>query len=278
MPTPDAVRRAGSHFLSRDSPHVARMVAEAGLRPGESVLDAGAGAGAITMHLAKAVQPGGSVLAVETDADAAAALRRQALPGVTVVEGDVLKVRLPTPLDAVVANPPFRILPALLRRLVAHGFGRAVLVMPEELVLRLVAAPGTENYGRLTVEVGAQAKTTEAFPLPRKAFDPPPAVACRVARLVPRPGVAATLPATFGPLLDAAWGAKARKLRHSLAPLASVLGLPPQEVTAALEAAAARDRTAMDLSPWESLQLAARLQEAVQRTGRGGDPAARQNA
>ena len=267
-PTPAAVRKAGSHFLSRDSPWVARMVAAAALKPGDSVLDAGAGTGSITAALAAAVQPGGAVLAVENEPAAAAALRRLDLPGVAVVEGDVLKVRLPA-LDAVVSNPPFRILPALLRRLLAQGFGRAVLVMPQELADRLTAQPKTEAYGRLTVEIGLRAKCRILFPLPRKAFDPPPAVACCVVEAVPKAGVAVEAEA-LAAVLDAAWAASQKTLRHALAPLAGALRLPPQEITSALEATNTGGRPATDVSPWEFGQLAGHVAAAVRKRGAPG--------
>lgn len=263
--TPVAVRRSGSHFLARESTWVRRLVDAAALKPGETALDAGAGAGSITSALAEAVAPGGSVLAVETDADAAAAVRRLQLPGVKVVEGDVLKVRLPERLDAVVANPPFRIVPALLRRLLDHGMGRAVLVVPRELSARLSAETGSEGYGRLTVEVGLRAKAKVLFPMPRKAFDPPPAVECAALSIVPRPH--APVPPLLDLVLDAAWAAKRRTLRHSLAPLAARLDLPPQAVSAALAATGAAARPAVEVSPWEFGQVALRLGEAAAPQG-----------
>jgi 16S rRNA A1518/A1519 N6-dimethyltransferase RsmA/KsgA/DIM1 with predicted DNA glycosylase/AP lyase activity len=140
--TDPETRERGAHFLTSKAA-LDRIVAAAALKPGESALDVGAGGGSLTRRVAAAVQPGGSVLAVEREHDLVDALRRMEWPGTQVVQGDALRVGLPARIDAVVANPPYRILPALLRRLLAHGFGRAVLVMPDELAQRLTAQPGS---------------------------------------------------------------------------------------------------------------------------------------
>lgn len=271
MPRTDPeTREAGAHFLSASPEAVARMVAAAGLAPGMRALDVGAGTGAVTRALAAAVQPGGSVLAVERDPDRCRRLEAQALPGVRVVQGDAIAVRWPEPLDAVVSNPPFRILPALLRRLLDHGFGRAVLVMPQELADRLTAGPRQEAYGRLTVQVGVRAKAKVLFPLRRKDFDPPPAVPCCVVEVRPKPAD----PGLDLPLLDevlaAAWGQKARTLRHSLAPLAGTLGVAPQEVTEAIAQVNGAARTAAEVSPWEYGVLTRSLAAARSARAAGG--------
>jgi 16S rRNA (adenine1518-N6/adenine1519-N6)-dimethyltransferase len=259
--TSEDVRRAGSHFLGRDSPFVTRLVEAAALRPGETVLDAGAGAGSITTALSQAVGPQGRVIAVETDPQAVEALQRLGLANVTVVSGDVLKVNWP-PLDALVANPPFRLVPALLRRLAKHGFGRAVLVVPQELADRLRAEPGGEAYGRLTIEAGLRMKAKLLFPIPRGAFDPPPAVPCCAVQLTPRQGEADD--GLLEAILEDAWASRQRILRHSLSGLTR-LGLAPQDVSEALDATNAQGRTATQVSPWEYGQLSKRLAEALRR-------------
>lgn len=251
--TDPETRSKGAHFLTSKAA-LDRVVAAAELKPGEAILDLGAGGGSITRRVAAAVQPGGSVLAIEREHDLVAALREMGWPGTTVVQGDALRVGLPRRIDAVVANPPYRILPALLRRLLEHGFGRAVLVMPEELAQRLTAQPGGEAYGKLTVQMALRAKSKLLFPLKRSDFDPPPAVASVVVQVVPKvpPQLDWDLLDT---ILDTAWPARRKTLRHSLAPLAEVLGVPPQVVSQALEESATRDRTALDAAPWEYAKL-----------------------
>ncbi|HEX2066566.1 MAG TPA: rRNA adenine N-6-methyltransferase family protein, partial [Candidatus Thermoplasmatota archaeon] len=105
--TDPETRGRGAHFLVA-KPALDRVVAAAALRPGEAALDVGAGGGSITRRVAAAVQPGGTVLAIEKDPDLVQALRAMAWPGVAVVQGDALRVGLPARIDAVVANPPYR--------------------------------------------------------------------------------------------------------------------------------------------------------------------------
>jgi 16S rRNA (adenine1518-N6/adenine1519-N6)-dimethyltransferase len=243
---------------------VRKLVEAAALKPGESVFEPGAGLGAITGALCQAVAPGGQVLAVEQKVELADRLKENGWPGLRVVAGDALAVRLPDKVDAVVANPPYRIIPALLRRLLAHGFGRALLVMPQELADRLTAQPKSDAYGKLTVQVGALAKTELLFPVSRRSFDPPPEVASAVVRLVPKPKAAEGLDlAMLDEVLDAAWEGRARTLRHSLAPLAAKLGLPPQDVSEAVAMVKGEERRFRDVSPWEYTVLARHLSGRV---------------
>ena len=276
--TDETTRATGSHYLDPEGPTVKRLVEAAALRPGESVLDAGAGLGAITGAACAAVAGanGGVVLAVEQKPDLAERLRGHGWPGLRVIAGDVLAIRLPERLDVVVANPPYRILPALLRRLLDHGFGRAVIVMPQELATRLTAPVKSEDYGKLTVQVAARAKCEMLFPIPRKAFDPPPAVASAAVRIVPKAAAATEGldAAMLDQVVEAAWEGRKRTLRHALAPLAEALRLPPQDVSEAVALVKGEERRFADVSPWEYTVLARHLSARVLER-KGADQAAR---
>ncbi|MEK6975547.1 MAG: rRNA adenine dimethyltransferase family protein [Candidatus Thermoplasmatota archaeon] len=253
MPTDADTRSKGAHYLDADHHAVVEFVKAAALKPGETVLDAGAGRGALTGRICDAVAPGGTVVAVETQQDLVFRLKRLAKPGLQVIQGDILAVRLPVPLDAVVANPPYRILPAILRRLLAHGFGRAVLVVPLELAERLVAQPKSDNYGRLTIEIAMQAKVERLFAMPKRAFDPVPAVASVVIRVTPKPGrpMDGIDAKVLDHVLDAAWDGRTKTLRHALSPLDKVLGVPPQDISEALAMVNGQERRFTEVSPWE---------------------------
>jgi 16S rRNA (adenine1518-N6/adenine1519-N6)-dimethyltransferase len=240
------------------------------------VLDAGAGLGSITEPLCRAVAPAGAVLAVEQDVGLAERMKGERWPGLRVVAGDVLKVNLPRPLDAIVANPPYRILPALIRRLLDHGFGRAVLVVPAELAERLTAGPKSEAYGKLSVQVGARAKCELLFPVSRRSFDPPPAVASAAIRITPKPTVSldALELGILDDVLEAAWEGRKRTLRHALAPLAETLRLPPQDVSEAVAMVKGTERRFADVSPWEYTVLARHLALCV-RAGKKAEQAAK---
>jgi 23S rRNA (adenine-N6)-dimethyltransferase len=144
-----------------------RIVAEAGIRPGELVLDVGAGTGALTEPL---VAAGARVIAVELHPQRLDALRaRFADDDVTVVRADAASLRLPRRPFRVVANPPFNVTTALLRRLLAPGsrLVAADLVLPRHAVLRWASgrAPGAGRWlASHHVAVGDR--------VPRSAFVP----------------------------------------------------------------------------------------------------------
>lgn len=146
----------------------AHIVADAGIGPGDLVLDIGAGHGALTQRL---VEHGARVIAFELNVPRAAELRRRfGACDVKVVVADALDLRLPTRRFRVVANPPFAASTAILRRLVAPGsrLVRADLVVPWHAAERWTSAraPGLGRWGgQFTIRRGR--------PLPRSAFSPP---------------------------------------------------------------------------------------------------------
>ena len=145
-----------------------RIVHHAGIRAGDLVLDVGAGEGALTRPL---VQAGTKVVAFELHRGRASELeRRFATLGVKVVRADVADLRLPRRPFKVVANPPFKLEGALLKRLLAPGsrLVQADLVLPRHVARRWVdgLVPGANRH-RLHHRFEIVAT------LPKHAFTPP---------------------------------------------------------------------------------------------------------
>ena len=164
--------RWGWHQL--DDRWAARLVADAGVGRGDRVLDVGAGAGAITAPLLRA---GARVVAVEAHPGRARALAERFGDDIVVVRADAADLRLPTRPFHVVANPPFAVTSALLRRLLHRGshLSTAHLVLQEQAARRWVSseAPSWNRWSRdFSAELGPV--------VPRSAFRPAPPVPARV--------------------------------------------------------------------------------------------------
>lgn len=172
-----ADRRARWGFHQLSDHWAARLVASAEVPPGALVVDIGAGTGSITTHLVRA---GARVVAVELHPTRARQLQERFGGSVTVVRADAADLRLPRRPFRVVANPPFSLTTAILRRLLAPGsrLTRADLVVPAFTAARWAAgrAPGSRRWS------GAWAASVVGR-LPSGAFRPPAPMATAVLRL-----------------------------------------------------------------------------------------------
>ncbi len=179
----------GQNFLVE--PRVAGQVVEAlALRPRETVVEIGAGFGALTAAL---VERGVTVIAVERDRRLGRALkdRFRKRPDLQIVIEDFLKVDWTTlaPSPVVIAgNLPYVITSPVLERLVQHRTQvlRAVLTVQLEVAQRIAAAPGSKTFGALTVFVQAHFIPRLVAEISPKAFYPQPGVTSAILALTPR--------------------------------------------------------------------------------------------
>jgi 16S rRNA (adenine1518-N6/adenine1519-N6)-dimethyltransferase len=190
-----ARKRFGQHFL--EPAWVGKLVATIAPQPTDVFIEIGPGRGAITEPLAARAA---KVVAVEVDRDLAAALEARGLPNVTVVNADVLEVDLVSLVTTTLGRParsriagnlPYNISSPILFRLLnasASGvFEDAYLMLQKEVADRLVATPGTGDYGVLTLSTMLRADVTRVLSLPPGAFRPAPSVHSAVVRLQFRP-------------------------------------------------------------------------------------------
>lgn len=181
-------RRLGQHFLIRRG-ILERIAAAACPEPEPLVIEIGPGRGALTEFL---LGRAARVVAIELDSGLAAGLRERFrdAENLEIVERDVLETDLGQWGPAVVAgNLPYYITSPILGKIFDMGplLGRAVLMMQKEVADRVTAAPGSRDYGYLTVETNFFGVPKALFSVPPGAFSPPPKVDSAVVRLDPRP-------------------------------------------------------------------------------------------
>lgn len=183
----------GQHFLA-DPNTARRIVGLAGIGPGARVLEIGPGAGSLTVALAGA---GAQVTALELDRHIlpvldAVLVRSGVRDQVEVVQGDALTVDLDAVLagrrHTLVANLPYNVSVPIIMR-VFEGVApidRALVMIQREVANRLVAVPGTKDYGSVTVRLGYLAEARRVGVVPRTVFMPPPKVDSALVELVRR--------------------------------------------------------------------------------------------
>lgn len=172
--------KKGQHFLI-DHALLERIADYAELKPSDRILEVGPGTGNLTQILAFGA---GQVFAIEVDPSLAADLQNR-LPNVNVIKGDALKVKLPE-YNKIVSNLPYQISSKITLRLLSRPFDLAVHMYQQEFTKRMLAKPGTNEYGRLAMIVGYLSMAEILEVVPRSAFRPVPAVKSTVVRLRPR--------------------------------------------------------------------------------------------
>lgn len=216
-----ARKRFGQNFLT-DASVIARIVDTIRPQPGEIILEIGPGQAALTRLL---VDAGARVHAIEIDRDLAGRLAAELgqPDNLEVHECDALEADLAAIAgDAtyrLVGNLPYNIsTPILFHILEQDPMPRDIHVMLQrEVVERIVAAPGSKAFGRLSVMLQNRCHTAPLFDIPPECFDPRPRVDSTLLRLEPRTApVASAEPATLDRVVRAAFAKRRKTLRNSL--------------------------------------------------------------
>ncbi|MDB5910017.1 MAG: rRNA ((1518)-N(6)/adenine(1519)-N(6))-dimethyltransferase [Massilia sp.] len=217
-----ARKRFGQNFLT-DKFVLDNIIDAIGPAPGQAMVEIGPGLAAMTALLLKRLD---HLHVVELDRDLVARLEKSfPRDKLTVHSGDALKFdfgRIPVP-DGhklrVVGNLPYNISSPLLFHLAefAHLIEDQHFMLQKEVVERMVAAPGSKVYGRLSVMLQWRYDMALMFVVPPTAFDPPPQVESAIVRMVPT----ARQLACDGPTLEAvvlkAFSQRRKVIRNCLA-------------------------------------------------------------
>ena len=224
-----ASKSLGQNFIL-DRQLLARIAAVPGPLAGETVYEVGPGPGGLTTALLEA---GARVVAVERDRRCLPALAelQAEFPGrLELIEDDALVIDERATVGEgahVVANLPYNVGTALLLRWLEGRWPpwwrSLTLMFQREVAERIVAAPGTEHYGRLSVAAQWRAMPRIAMAVHRSAFTPPPKVASAVVHIVPAEEPGAVDPQVLERLTAAAFGQRRKMLRQSLKGVAGAL-------------------------------------------------------
>lgn len=236
-------KRLGQHFLVDSRPLYA-MLQAAELLPEDGVLEIGPGLGVLTRELCSRA---GKVVAVEKD--------RQLIPiledltkdfkNICILDADVLKLDMEELREEhfggsfkVVANLPYYITSPIIMKIIEnrHLIPLAVLMVQKEVAQRLVASPGSKDYGILTIAVNMYAEVKLVCNVGKSSFLPPPKVESAVVKILlrqkPRVEVDEEL---FFKVVEAAFGERRKTLKNSLSRRLDIPGVDPEVIAKALE-------------------------------------------
>ncbi len=216
-----ARKRFGQHFLT-DGGILGGIVNCISPKPDDAMLEIGPGLAALTNLLLQHVD---QLTAIEIDRDLAERLKKR--DRLDLIEADVLKVDLASlalfqssDTVRIVGNLPYNISSPLLVHLlsVRARVRDQHFMLQKEVVDRLVAQPGTKDFGRLTVLMQCFYEMENVMFVPPEAFDPPPRVDSAIVRMIPLKQALVSDSKNLERLLLAAFGQRRKMLRSTLIP------------------------------------------------------------
>ena len=221
-----ARKRFGQHFLS-DGGIIDAIVDAIAPVPGQHVVEIGPGLAALTQPLVERL---GALTVIELDRDLAQRLR--AHPQLRVIESDVLRVdfgqlaQQPWPGEVtateqkmrIVGNLPYNISTPILFHLLQYVdlVQDQHFMLQKEVIDRMVAAPDTSDFSRLSVMLQWRYAMEDVLFVPPQSFEPPPRVDSAVVRMVPLYAPPAMDVALFSELVQVAFSQRRKLIRHTL--------------------------------------------------------------
>ena len=230
-------KKLGQHFLVDES--VVRRIAESlELKADMPVLEIGPGIGTLTQFLA---MTGARVTAVELDRRCIEIMGTtlKAYNNIRIVQGDVLNLDFAELMGTgpfqIAGNLPYYITTPIVMKILEGQVPaeKMVFMVQKEVADRMVSAPGSKEYGALSVAVQYHTKAVKLFEVPSAAFMPPPAVDSAVILCTKRAQPPVDVPSEklFFRVVRAAFGQRRKTLANSL----QGGGFSKEEVTAMLQ-------------------------------------------
>ncbi|EAZ91759.1 16S rRNA (adenine(1518)-N(6)/adenine(1519)-N(6))-dimethyltransferase RsmA [Crocosphaera chwakensis] len=229
MPQPR--KRFAQHWL-RSETALEQIIQAANLKNSDRLLEIGPGTGILTRRLLPLVQ---SLIAVELDWDLCKKLVKSLgnEDNFLLLQGDILKLDIATeaeqfpkflPINKVVANIPYNITSPILEKLLGNiaspenpPYDLIVLLIQKEVAQRIVASPGSKNYGALSIKMQYLADCNYICDVPKKSFYPPPKVDSAVITFRPRPLLNSAInPKQLETLINLGFSSRRKMLRNNL--------------------------------------------------------------
>ena len=188
---PQARKSLGQHFLT-DANYCHKIVQFAEIGTGDTIVEIGPGTGQLTAAL---IEIAHRVIAVEFDRAMVAHLEdrypKAREPNLQVVQADILTfnwTQLPTGPLKVVGNLPYNIATRIIRRMIEmrNRFQDSTIMVQKEVAERILARPGSKDYGYFTVLAQYHFHRLAGFDVPPGVFTPRPKVNSHVLKLIPR--------------------------------------------------------------------------------------------
>lgn len=181
-------KRFGQHFL-RDQTIIQRIIAAIAPKARDHLVEIGPGQGALTFPILKMA---GQLDVIEIDRDLVASLQARPHQGILNVHShdaltfDFNQLEVPKPLR-IFGNLPYNISTPLIFHLLDYSsiIAEMIFMLQKEVVDRMAAGAGSDDYGRLSVMVQYHCQIAVLFDVPPQSFDPPPKVNSSVLRLMP---------------------------------------------------------------------------------------------
>ena len=238
-------KKLGQHFLV-DPSSAEMIVRRSKISSNDTVIEIGAGVGALTVQLAKAAR---QVFAVEIDSQLTKLLKTEltvhGLTNVEIIENNILKADIHALAKkigrqvVVIGNLPYNISSQIRIQLIhaRKNVERAILMFQKELARRITAKPGNKDYGRLTVMLGYCAEIKPVATVAASLFYPVPKVDSEVVEINFKisPEYPEHDETMLFQVIKAAFGNRRKTLKNALS--ASGLHIEPQIARQALIAA-----------------------------------------
>ncbi len=268
-------KRFGQHFLANG--HTAdRIVEAADIHPEDIVLEIGPGKGVLTSRLLDRAK---QVTAVEIDRDLIGKLSGQfeRRSGFHLIEGDILALDLNEVFRdspgriKVVSNLPYNISTPVIDLLIRNRalVSLAVFMIQKEVAERLLASPGSKDYGLTTINLGLCAWVKKVMDVKPGAFNPPPEVMSRVVSVSFSPDYLYPLrdERIFFEMTGAAFRQRRKMVRNTLIPYLVSHGIPEEEAGCLLESSGISPTVRPEnLSVSDFVKLSNALSEALFKT------------